>query len=101
MVADMTSLKNRMIIFGINNTPMIVSTFGGPAIAEAFLNSTGYPWAFGAFTIMLVGIAFPIAAVMLWMQIQAKRAGRIHKEKSGRKWHQSIWHYLIQFDGTY
>ncbi|KAM0717781.1 hypothetical protein Q7P37_006113 [Cladosporium fusiforme] len=98
MVADMTSLKNRMIIFGINNTPMIASTFGGPAIAQLFYDNLNFRWAFGAFTIILVGVAFPVAAVMIWMQIVAKRAGRIHSQRSGRKWHQSVWHYLIQFD---
>ena len=101
MVADMTSLRNRMIIFGINNTPMIASTFGGPAIAQLFYDNLNYRWAFGAFCIILVGICFPVAGVMLYMQMQARRKGLLHKERSNRKWYQSIWYYLIQFDGAY
>lgn len=99
MIADMTTLKNRMIILGINQTPMIASTFGGPVIAQLFYDNLNYRWAFGAFCIMLVGTSFPVAAIMLWMQYQAKRAGRIHVDRSNRKWYQSIWHYSIQFDG--
>lgn len=101
MVADMTSLKNRMIIFGINNTPMIASTFGGPAIAQLFYDNLSYRWAFGAWCIILLGVAFPVCCVMLYMQMQARKKGMLVKERSNRKWHQSVWHYLIEFDGVY
>jgi MFS family permease len=37
MAADITSLKNRMIIFTINGTPRIASTFAGPAIGDIFI----------------------------------------------------------------
>ena len=101
MVADMTTLRNRMIIFGINNTPMIASTFGGPRIAQLFYDNLNYRWAFGAFCIMLVGICFPVAGVMLFMQMQARRKGMLPRERSGRKWHQSVYYYLVQFDSEY
>lgn len=90
-----------MIIFGINNTPMIASTFGGPRIAQLFYDNLNYRWAFGAFCIMLVGICFPVAGVMLFMQMQSRKKGMLPRERSGRRWHQSVYYYLVQFDGEW
>ena len=90
-----------MIIFGINNTPMIASTFGGPRIAQLFYDNLNYRWAFGAFCIMLVGICFPVAGVMLFMQMQAREKGMLPRERFGRKLYQSVYYYLVQFDGEW
>jgi hypothetical protein len=57
MIADITTLKNRMIIFGINGTPRIASTFAGPAIAELFYTKSNFRWAFGAFAIIIVAFS--------------------------------------------
>jgi MFS family permease len=101
MLADMTTLKNRMIMLGINGTPGICSTFAGPKIAALFYANLNFRWAFGAFVIMLVGVCIPVCVVMLLMQRRAEKSGRLTKEKSGRSWWQSIVHYFIEFDGAY
>lgn len=95
----MTSLKNRMIMFGLNNTPTICSTFAGPRIAQLFYANLNFRWAFGAFAIMLVGVCIPVTVVLLVMQIKAKRAGLIEKHDSGRTWLQSIKFHFFEFDG--
>lgn len=100
MLADMTTLKNRMIIIGINNTPNIATTFAGPKIAELFYNNLNFRWAFGAFAIMLVGVCLPVMVMMLLLQRKADKAGLLQKTESGRTWVQSIWYYTVQFDGT-
>lgn len=101
MLSDMTSLKNRMFMLGLNGTPGIASVFAGPKIAALFYANLDYNWAFGAFTIMLVGVSIPVAVVMLFMQRRAEKTGLYEKTRSGRQWWQSIVHYLIEFDGEY
>ncbi|KAI9155166.1 MFS siderochrome iron transporter [Paramyrothecium foliicola] len=98
MLADMTSLRNRMIMIAVNNTPNIASTFAGPKIAELFYKNLNFRWAFGAFAIILVGVCLPVVIALLVLQMRAEKAGLIKKNDSGRTWYQSIWHYTVQFD---
>ncbi|KAF1845005.1 siderophore iron transporter-like protein mirB [Cucurbitaria berberidis CBS 394.84] len=100
MAADITSLKNRMIIFTINGTPRIASTFAGPAIGDLFINHGNWRWAFGAFIIIFIGCCLPAMGVMVYMYRKAKRAGVIHKQRSNRTVLQSVWFYFVQFDIT-
>lgn len=101
MAADITSLKNRMIIFTINGTPRIASAFAGPAIADLFRTKGNWRWAFGAFIIIFTAFSVPAMAVMIYMFRKAKAAGVIQKQKSGRNAFQSISYYFVQFDSKY
>ncbi|KAJ8124164.1 hypothetical protein ONZ43_g51 [Nemania bipapillata] len=67
MLADMTTLKNRMILFGINSTPTIASVFAGSVIAQLFYERSTFRWAFGAFIIILVAFCIPVAMVFIWI----------------------------------
>jgi len=101
MVADMTSLKNRMIVIGIMGTPGICTTFAGPKVADLFYANINFRWAFGAFAIILVGVCLPMVLVMLFMQRKVERTRILQKENSGRLWWQSIAHYAVQFDSMF
>lgn len=101
MVADMTSLKNRMIMFGINGTPNVIVVFAGPKIADLFYTNLNFRWAFGAFAIIMLGVCAPAAAVMFLMQRKAEKAGMLQKIKSDRTYLQGFLYYLIQFDGKF
>ncbi|KAL5372474.1 hypothetical protein DPSP01_013460 [Paraphaeosphaeria sporulosa] len=98
MCADMTSLKNRMIIFGIMGTPRIVATFTAPRVAAAFLRYVNFRWAFGAFAIILVVCSLPAMGVMVFMYRKARRAGLARRERSGRNVLQSLAFYFVEFD---
>ena len=98
MAADITTLKNRMIIFTINGTPRIASTFAGPKIAELFYYHNNWRWAFGAFIIIFIGGCFPAMVVMIFMYHKARKAGLVKTEKSQRNVLQSLWYYFVQFD---
>ncbi|KAH7131087.1 siderophore iron transporter mirB [Dactylonectria macrodidyma] len=98
MLADMTSLRNRMIMFGLNGTPLIASTFAGPKIADLFYNNLNFRWAFGAFAIMMTGVCIPVVVVMLIMQRKAREVGALAEKESTRNTLQSIVHYFIEFD---
>ncbi|KAI8935593.1 hypothetical protein NX059_008159 [Plenodomus lindquistii] len=100
MAADITSLKNRMIIYTINGTPRIASTFAGPEIAMLFLEESNWRWAFGTFIIVFVACSLPAMGIMVYMYRQAKTAGVIQKVKSDRTIMQSLWYYFVQFDFT-
>lgn len=100
MLADMTTLRNRMIMFGINGTPTIAAVFAGPKIADLFHTNSTFRWAFGAFTIIIAGVSIPVIAMMLWHQRKADRMGLLARNWHGRNWHQSILHYLIEFDSN-
>ncbi|TDZ30271.1 MFS siderochrome iron transporter 1 [Colletotrichum spinosum] len=98
MLADMTSLKNRMIMFGINGTPTVIVVFAGPRIADLFYNNLNFRWAFAAFGIILTGICLPAALIMFLMQRKAEKAGMLEKLKSDRTHLQGFLYYLVQFD---
>lgn len=99
MLADMTTLQNRMIMIGINGTPMIASTFAGPRIAELFLENVNFRWAFGAFCIILVGFCIPIGVIFYINQQKALRLGVAEKNKSSRTVWGSCKYYFWEFDG--
>ncbi|KAI0202429.1 MFS general substrate transporter [Astrocystis sublimbata] len=98
MLADMTTLKNRLIIFGIQATPGIATVFAGSRIAQLFYEESNIRWAYGAFAILLVAFAIPISVVLLLNGRKAKKAGLIQKVKSGRTFWQSFKHYFVEFD---
>lgn len=98
MCADMTSLKNRMIIFGINGTPRIIATFAAPKVAAAFYEHSSWRWAFGAFAIILVACSLPAMGVMVFMYRKARKAGLAERQRSGRNLAQSLAYYFIEFD---
>ncbi|KAK6839516.1 MFS general substrate transporter [Apiospora arundinis] len=96
-VADITSLRNRMIIFTINSTPSICTTFAGPVIAELFYYKANFRWAFVAFLIILLVFSAPVIGVLWYHERKAKKLGVI-RPKSGRSRLQSVKHYIIEFD---
>ncbi|KAL4890283.1 major facilitator superfamily domain-containing protein [Aspergillus ambiguus] len=98
MLADMTTLKNRMLVLGINGTPNIASIFAGPKIADLFYANLNFRWAFGAFAIILVGVCIPVMLILLIIQIKAEKVGELQRESSGRTRWQSIRYYFLQFD---
>ena len=101
MCADITSLKNRMIIFGINGTPRIAATFAGPEIAALFYRRPGWRWAFGTFTIILVACSVPAMGLMLYMYRKARKSGYAEKQRSGRNMLESLKSYFIEFDSKF
>ena len=99
MLADMTSLRNRMLLITINGTPLIASTFAGPRIAELFYNNLDFRWAFGAFTIIMVGFCVPVAAIFFRSEMTARKQGILPRREKTRSTFQSLKHYFVAFDG--
>lgn len=99
IIADMTSLKNRMIMIGLNTTPTIATTFAGPKIAELFYKNVNFRWAFGAFAIILTAVSVPLFIIFVLEESKAKKVGILVKKDSGRTIWQSCQFYFWEFDG--
>ncbi|TDZ22089.1 MFS siderochrome iron transporter 1 [Colletotrichum orbiculare MAFF 240422] len=98
VLADMTSLRNRMIMFGVNSTPTIATTFAGPKIAQLFYDNINFRWAFGAFSIILIGFCLPVAVIFYRSEVKAKKIGLIPPKQKTRSTWESTKHYFIEFD---
>ena len=98
-MADTSSLKNRALVFAFSTTPYIVTTFIGPPAAQSFIETSGWPWGYGTFAIIVPIIALPILSVLWINQRKAIREGLLVREKSGRTLGQSIGFYFWEFDG--
>ncbi|TDZ67615.1 MFS siderochrome iron transporter 1 [Colletotrichum trifolii] len=98
VLADMTSLRNRMIMFGVNSTPTIATTFAGPKIAQLFYDNINFRWAFGAFSIILIGFCLPVAVIFYRSEVKAKKIGLIPPKQKMRSTWESTKHYFIEFD---
>ncbi|GAD99493.1 hypothetical protein NECHADRAFT_78056 [Paecilomyces variotii No. 5] len=95
VVADMTTLKNRMIIFGINATPTIATVFAGSKIAQLYYDNLNFRWAFGSWAIILVGICIPILVIVVYHEKKAKKFGLYPEKPKDRTWWQACKHYMI------
>ncbi|KAI0594285.1 major facilitator superfamily transporter [Biscogniauxia sp. FL1348] len=100
ILADTTTLKNRLILFGIKATPTIAVTFAGPRIADLFYTNVNFRWAFGAFSIILVFFSIPVAVIFIISKRKAVKAGVFPKRVSNRTTLESVKYYLIQFDAV-
>lgn len=99
IISDITTLRNRAILFAVNGLPRIASTFLGPVIGQAFYENVNYRWAFGAFAIILTVCSMPAMGLLVYMYRKAEKEGLITKKaRSGRNWYQSVLHYAIEID---
>ncbi|OAA56115.1 siderophore iron transporter mirB [Cordyceps fumosorosea ARSEF 2679] len=96
--ADMTTMRNRMLLFGLLQLPTIAATFGGPQIAQLFYEHSNFRWAFGAFTIIMPVFAAPVMVVFWWSQRKARREGKLPERVKTRTALESIKYYAIEFD---
>jgi MFS family permease len=101
VVADTSSLQNRAAALAFSQSPYIITAFASPSIAQAFYDTIGFRWAFGCFSIILPIALVPIWGILFYHQRKAKKQGLLVKVLSGRSLWQSIWHYLVEFDGVF
>lgn len=99
IIADMTTLRNRLILFGIEGTPLIATTFAGPIIAQLFWENVNFNWAFGAFTIILVAFSVPVAIIFILSKRKAVRLNLYPEKVQTRSVWESFKYYFVQFDG--
>lgn len=101
ITADASMLKSRGLAFAFTSSPYIITAFAGPKAADDALgsNGIGMRWPFGIFAIIFPIVAAPLYGVLKYNIHKAQKAGYAAKEKSDRTILQSIWHYIVEFDG--
>lgn len=99
ITADASKLKNRGLAYAFTSSPYIITAFAGPKASEDFLNNINWRWGFGCFAIIFPIVAFPLYFVLKFNLRKAEREGILADEGSGRTWLQSLWHYVVEFDG--
>ncbi|KAH8675268.1 major facilitator superfamily domain-containing protein [Xylariales sp. PMI_506] len=98
-VSDISSLKNRGLMFAWISSPYIITAWINGYIATAFLDGPGFRWSFGAFAIIM-----PFVTLSLWVLLvinyrKAKQMGvLVPRAASGRTKWQSFKHYVEEFD---
>jgi MFS family permease len=97
--ADMTTLRNRLIMFGLQQTPIICSVFAGPRIAQLFHDHSNFRWAFGSFCFIIVGFAVPVIVAFILTKRKGLREGKFSKKIRTRSYWESTKHHVVEFDG--
>ncbi|KAM5473414.1 hypothetical protein MauCBS54593_002209 [Microsporum audouinii] len=97
-LADTSSLKNRGWLLAFSNSPFIATTFAGPALAQAFLKSYGWRWAFGTFSVVIPLASLPMVVIFIRSSNKAIEMGYLKNRRSDRTLWQTVVHYTIEFD---
>lgn len=102
ITADVSSLRNRALAYAFTSSPYMITSFAGPVAAEAFNNNASlkWRWGFGVFAIILPIVSAPLFFVLRSALSKAKVQGMLQERpQSNRTLLQSIWYYIVQFDG--
>ncbi|KAL6241596.1 hypothetical protein RBB50_011377 [Rhinocladiella similis] len=96
VIADHFPLSSRGVMFGVYNSPWLISTWVGAPAATAYLRGAGWKWAFGTFSIVCPITGLPLLAILYWERRQDKT--EIRGEKSQRSFWESVKYYFVEFD---
>lgn len=102
IVADTSSLKNRILAFAFNSSPHIITTIIGPPIARAFHDYSTWRWAFGSSAVSLVVLSLPVLYVLMSNVRKAATAGYLPKAEKAEPWSlDRIQKVLVYSDGLF
>ena len=101
IIADITSLRNRGLMYGIISSPYIATTFAGPSAAQDFLDGSGWRWGYGTFAIVTPVMCMPFLVVYYLNIKKAKDLGVREVKNQHRTILESIKYWIIELDGKY
>jgi MFS family permease len=101
ITADSSKLKNRGLAFAFTSSPYMITAFAGPKAAEDFYENINWRWGFGCFAIIFPVVAAPLFFILKANLRKAEKQGIIAADKVDRTLVQSIWHYVVEFDGEF
>lgn len=103
ITADTSTLKNRGLAYAFTASPWIITAFAGPPASESAYVHIYWRWGFGIFAIILPFVAAPFIYILKKTERKAKEklaeANVASEKKPQRTLVQSVWFYLIEFDG--
>lgn len=101
ITSDTSSLRNRGIAFAFTSSPNVITAFAGAPLSNQF-HETNWRWAYGTICIILPIVALPLIITWELAKRKADREGRLqYKPRSTRTWLQSVYFYIVEFDGTF
>lgn len=101
ITSDTSSLRNRGLAYAFTSSPYMITAFAGSPLSNQF-HETNWRWAYGTICIILPIAATPLVVVWELAKRKADGQGRLqYKPRSTRTWIQSVWFYIIEFDGEY
>jgi MFS family permease len=92
-VADITTLKNRGLVQSICASANVITAWLGGPISTAFLNSTGWRWAFGMESILVPFVTLPLFGLFMYHYFKAKKQGLVPPREK-----HTVTHYIREFD---
>ncbi|KAI5918400.1 major facilitator superfamily domain-containing protein [Camillea tinctor] len=107
IVADTSSLQNRVLAMAFSSTPNLMTSFLGPIIAGAFYAKDAWRGAFVFFAVLFAVLCVPIIAILVLNASRAKKLGVLQKSTaatatgdgaaSGWTW-RNVRRHLVDFD---
>ncbi|KAK6949917.1 hypothetical protein Daesc_008240 [Daldinia eschscholtzii] len=102
IIADTSSLKDRILAFAFNSSPTLITTFLGPVVANAFLQGSGWRWAFGLSALLFVALSLPVLSILIINARKARKLGLLSERARSGPWTVSkLRQGLIDFDGMF
>ncbi|KAI2611137.1 MFS general substrate transporter [Hypoxylon fragiforme] len=97
-IADTSSLKNRGLMLAFISSPYIITVWITGPMAQSILESIGWRWGFGIFSIITPLMCLPLFFLFTFNYQKAKKAGLLVFTDSGRTTWESVKYYFWQFD---
>ncbi|KAF2659841.1 MFS general substrate transporter [Lophiostoma macrostomum CBS 122681] len=82
IVADVTSLRNRVFFSYIPALPFVINSWISGDVTAAVLKATTWRWGVGMWAIIFPVCALPLVLSLMWVDRKAKRAGAFDNYKS-------------------
>ncbi|KAL5526153.1 hypothetical protein ACEPAG_7491 [Sanghuangporus baumii] len=89
IIADTTTLRNRLFFSYIPATPYLINAWVSGNITEAILENSSWRWGVGMFAILLPALSLPVISVLVIAARRARKQGRLIGLKTLRQLHGS------------
>lgn len=101
IIADTSSLKDRVLAFAFNSSPTLITTFIGPIVATRFLEDSSWRWAFAFSAALFMVLSVPILTILAVNARKARLLGILRKSARSSPWTIGKFRQaLIDHDGT-
>lgn len=97
-ISDSASFRNRGLLFGTIWSPSLISTWAYGPTADRILESLGYRWGFGIWSIIIPVFCAPVLFLMFKFDKRARERGLIKRPEHGGTFWQSVVFYIKEFD---